>query len=84
ANQHEWYKRMKAHVPGSSKPPPEYPRSPTDYVNPPRQRGRLKTNPKRVSRARVKRLTHQVVRSRQSRIGRIGCAGYVGLEMLGE
>ncbi|KAH0835585.1 hypothetical protein J3R83DRAFT_9310, partial [Lanmaoa asiatica] len=37
ASQREWYKRTKVNIPGSSRPPPEYPRLPTNYVDPPRR-----------------------------------------------
>ncbi|KAH0829128.1 hypothetical protein J3R83DRAFT_2604, partial [Lanmaoa asiatica] len=62
-NQREWYKRPKAHVPGLSKLLPKHPRSPTEHVDPPRRRGRLKSQPRRVSRARVRKLTYRLIRS---------------------
>ena len=38
-NQYEQYKRTTGEVLGQSKPPPNHPRSLTDYVNPPLRRG---------------------------------------------
>jgi hypothetical protein len=47
--QHERRKRTTTDAPGPSEPPPDHPRSLTDYVDPPRRRGRLKTRPREVS-----------------------------------
>ena len=60
--QHGKRKRRTTDVPGPSRPPPTHPRPPTEYVDPPRRRGRLKSRPRRVSQARVHKCTYQVGR----------------------
>jgi hypothetical protein len=84
--QHERRKRRTSDVPRPSTPPPEYPRSLTDYVDQPRRRGRLKLRPRQISRAKMKRSTYRVVQPRRGEIGRIGCVGHVvcGIGMLKE
>jgi hypothetical protein len=67
--QHERRKRTTTDAPGPSEPPPDHPRSLTDYVDPPRRRGRLKTRPRKVSTRR--RRTYQVTRTHRGRIGQI-------------
>ena len=73
--QHRQRNHTTAHVPQPSTPPPPYSRSPSDCMNPLQHRGRLKTKPRRVSRARSRRSTHQAIRSRQGRIGQIRAIG---------
>ena len=84
--QHERRNNMKAHVPEPSIPLPNDPKRPTNPPNPPRRRGRLKTNPRRISQARSRSSTHHVIRSRQDRIGRVGCIRYIvyGVERVQE
>jgi hypothetical protein len=82
-DQRRQYKRTTSDVPRPSIPPAEHPRSPTDYVDPPRRRGRIKTNPRKVrSRSRA----YQVTQSRRGRIGRIGAIAHVvyGVERMRE
>ena len=74
ASQHGQYERATDHVPGPSNPPPNHPIRPHTNPNPPRRRGRLKMRPTSVS---THRPTHQGLRARQSRTGRIGRAVYV-------
>ena len=77
ASQHGRRRRTTAHVPEPSTLPPEHHRRPTDYANPPRRRGRIKTKPRRVSQAGSRKSTHHVVRPRQGYIGRVGCVVYL-------
>ena len=62
--QHEQRRDTTNDAPGPSIPPPNHHRQPTDHLNPPPRRGRLKSRPTRVS---YPRWTYQVIRSRRSR-----------------
>ena len=85
ARQHEWRKRTRSDVPRPSTPPPEYPTSLTNYVDPPRRRGRMKPRPRKVNRTKMKKPTYRIVRSRRGQSGRIERIGYVvnEVQMLG-
>ena len=74
--QHQQRNRMTAHVPQPSTPPPRYARSLSNYMNPPRRRGRIKTRSRQVSRAQARKLTHQFERSHRGCIGRPRSDGY--------
>ena len=86
ACQHEWRKRTRSDVPRPSTPPPEYPTSLTNYVDPPRRRGRMKPRPRKVNRTKMKKPTYRIVwprRGQSGRIKRIGDVAYK-VQMLGE
>ena len=74
--QHQQCNRTTAHVPRTSTPPPRYARSLSDYVNPPRRRGRIKTRSRQISQTRARKLTHHIERSRRSHIGGPRSNGY--------
>ena len=73
-------------VPRPSTPPAIYPRPLTNYVNPPRRWGQLKSQPRRISRAKLRRLTYQVIQARRGQSGLIERIGYVAytVQRLGE
>ena len=85
ACQHEWHKCTRSDIPRPSTPPPEYPRSFTDYVDPPRQRGWMKPQPRKVNRTKMKKPTYQIIRPHRGQSGRIRHIGYVAneVQMLG-
>ena len=86
ARQHEWRKRMRSDVPRSSTPPPEHPRPLTDYVDPPRRRGRIKSRSEKIRRTKMKKSTYRIVQPRRGqsrRTKRIGDVTYE-VQMLGE
>ena len=58
ARQHEWHKRTRSNVPRPSTPPPKYPRSLTDYVDPPCRQGQMKLQPRKVNRTKMKKPTY--------------------------
>ena len=72
-SQQELEKRTKRNIPEPSQPPSSHPRRPTEPVDLSHCRGRLKTQPRRVSKPR---RTYQVIRPRQGRIRRVGHAAY--------
>ena len=75
-----------AHVPELSTPPTNNPKCPIHQPNPPRCRGRMKSQPRRISRAKMRRLTYRVIQPCQGQSGRIWRVGYVKykVQMLGE
>ena len=54
--QHERRKRTTSDVPRPSTPLPIHPRHPTELVNPPCRRGRLKSRPKRIRRSNMEKI----------------------------
>ena len=76
-NQHERYKCTESDIPRLSTPPMNNLRRPTDLVNPPRRRGRLKRSLVRSEDRIWRRSTYQVVRPRRGQSGRIERSGYV-------
>jgi hypothetical protein len=84
--QHGKRKRERTDVPGPSRPPTSHPRSLTNYFDPLRRPGRMKTRPRKISREDLKRTTYRVVQRRRGRIRhivRVGCVIYV-VQVLGE
>jgi hypothetical protein len=78
--QHGKRKRERTDVPGPSRPPTSHPRSLTNYFDPLRRPGRMKTQPRKISREDLKRTTYRVVQRRRGRIrhiGHVGCVIYV-------
>ena len=61
SSQQELEKRSKHDVPEPSQLPSIHPRRPTESVDPPRRRGRLKSPTKRIRRSKIRRSTYQVV-----------------------
>ncbi|KAI9569746.1 hypothetical protein HD554DRAFT_2313462 [Boletus coccyginus] len=72
ASQRRHYKHDMTDAPRPSAPPPAYPRSPTDYLDPPRRRGRIKLHPREVSQTRARKTAHHVIRAYRGHIGQIG------------
>ena len=56
--QHGKRKGANTDVPGPSIPPPSHPRRPTESVDPPRRRGRMKSPPRRIRRSKRRRSTY--------------------------
>ncbi|KAF9235314.1 hypothetical protein BU15DRAFT_78146 [Melanogaster broomeanus] len=79
-NQHKNHTRTTRNVPEPSTPPMNCPKRPTESVNPPHRRGRLKTRPTRIRQARAhagtrtRRIQH--VRTLPGPIQLVGCCGY--------
>jgi hypothetical protein len=64
-------------IPEASTPPPNYPKRPVELPNPPRRRGRMKSRPRKISQADMKKTTYRVVKQRRGQSGSIGGVGYV-------
>ena len=77
SGQHGKRKHAKTDVPGPSRPPPSHLRRPTEPVDPPRRRGRLKARPRKIRRSKSRRSTYRLVRPRRGQSGRIERIGYV-------
>ena len=82
----EQHKRMKNNAPRPSRPPPVSPRSLTNYVDPPRWWGQIKSLPRKIRRAKIRRSTHQVILPRRGQSGHIKHIRYVAytVQRLGE
>ena len=65
-------KRANTDVPGPSRPPPSHPRRPTEPVDPPRQRGKLKTRTRKIRRSNMEKddLPNRTATSRPKRAHR--------------
>ena len=86
SSQQELDKGTKRDIPEPSQLPINHPGGPTEHVNPPRRRGRLKSCTRKIRRSTVRRSTHQVVppcRGQSGRIVRIGYVAYT-VQRLGE
>ena len=86
SGQHGKCKRAKTDVPGPSRPPPSHHRRPTEPVDPPRRRGRLKSRTRKIRSSISRKSTYRLVRPRRGQSGRFERIGYVAyrLQMLGE
>ncbi|KAF9236382.1 hypothetical protein BU15DRAFT_77093 [Melanogaster broomeanus] len=89
-NQHKNHERITRNVPGPPQSPTnDHANRPTTPVNPPRRRGRLKTQPARIRQARAyagtrtRRIQSHDHRDDAGPIEVVGCRGY-GPEMQGE
>ena len=84
--QHERRKRTTSDVPRPSTPPPIHPIHPTEHVDPPRRRGRMKSPTTKIRRSRVRRTTYRIVQPRRGQSVRIERIGYIvyNPQMLGE
>ena len=74
-------KHMKNDATRPSTPPPEHPRPLTDYVDPPRRRGRIKSRSRKIRRTKTRKPTYRIVQPRRGQSGRIKRIGDVAYEV---